>query len=87
MLCAQSDKLSPFVHSFDVISLFAAEFEELKIGISGKGLKELHRMYYTTNFYFQRSVGGESKKGRGSELLELPFEKKTEILLVTFSAT
>ena len=31
--------VSPFVHIFDIISLFAAEFEEPKIGISGKGLK------------------------------------------------
>ena len=30
--------VSPFVHIFDIISLFAAEFEEAKIGISGKGL-------------------------------------------------
>ena len=30
--------LSPFVHIFDIISSFAAEFEELKTGISGKGL-------------------------------------------------
>ena len=30
---------SPFVHIFDIISLFAAEFEESKIGISAKGLK------------------------------------------------
>ena len=30
--------VSPFVHIFDIISLFAAEFEEPKIGISGKGL-------------------------------------------------
>ena len=29
---------SPFVHIFDIISLFAAEFEGPKIGISGKGL-------------------------------------------------
>ena len=29
--------VSPFVHIFD-ISLFAAEFEKPKIGISGKGL-------------------------------------------------
>ena len=32
--------VSPFVHSFDIISLFAAEFEEPKIGISGKGLNQ-----------------------------------------------
>ena len=31
---------SPFVHIFDIISLFAAESEEPKIGISGKGLKK-----------------------------------------------
>ena len=30
--------VSPFVHIFDIISLFAAEFEEPRIGISGKGL-------------------------------------------------
>ena len=33
--------VSPFVHIFDIISLFAAELEEPKIGISGKELKEL----------------------------------------------
>ena len=31
--------VSPFVHSFDIISSFAAELEELKSGISGKGLR------------------------------------------------
>ena len=30
--------VSTFVHIFDIISLFAAEFEEPKIGISSKGL-------------------------------------------------
>ena len=30
--------VSPIFHIFDIISLFAAEFEEAKIGISGKGL-------------------------------------------------
>ena len=30
--------VSPFVHVFDIISLFAAELEEPKTGISGKGL-------------------------------------------------
>ena len=32
--------VSPFVHLFDVISLFAAELEESKIGISGKELNK-----------------------------------------------
>ena len=40
----QSDIIvSPFVHSFDITSLFPAELEEPKTGISGKGL---------TNFVF-----------------------------------
>ena len=30
--------VSPFVHIFVIISLFSAELEEPKIGISGKGL-------------------------------------------------
>ena len=32
--------VSPFVHIFDIISLFAPEFEKHKIDISGKGLKK-----------------------------------------------
>ena len=36
--------VSPFVHIFDIISLFAAELEEPTIGISGKGLT----LYHTT---------------------------------------
>ena len=32
--------ISPFVHIFDIISLFAAELEESEIGISGKGLRD-----------------------------------------------
>ena len=31
--------VSPFVNIYDFISLFAAEMEEPKIGISGKGLE------------------------------------------------
>ena len=31
--------VSPFVNIFDIISLFAAEMEEPKIGIWGKGLR------------------------------------------------
>ena len=33
--------VSPFVNIFDIISLFAAELEEPKIGIQGKGLSTL----------------------------------------------
>ena len=35
---------SPFVHIFDIMSLFAAELEEAKIRISGKGLTHFHTM-------------------------------------------
>ena len=39
MFSTQSDNCIPhFVHISDIISLFAAEFEEAKSGISGKGL-------------------------------------------------
>ena len=34
--------VSPFLHIFDIISLFAAEMEEPKIIISGKGLTLCH---------------------------------------------
>ena len=33
--------VSPFVHIFDIVSLFAVEMEESKTGISGKGLSEM----------------------------------------------
>ena len=39
MFFTQSDNLSSFVDIFDIIFLFAAESEEPKIGISGKGLR------------------------------------------------
>ena len=40
--------ISPFVHIFDIISLFADESEEPKIGISGKGLTHIS---YTTKLF------------------------------------
>ena len=36
---------SPFVHIFHIISLFAAEFEEPKMRISGKGL--IYRKFFS----------------------------------------
>ena len=33
--------VSPFVHIFGIISLFAAQMEKPKIGITGKGLKTM----------------------------------------------
>ena len=57
----------PFVHVSDVISLFASELEEPKVGISGKGLSTspdvimplwIHEAYWS--FDFQNMT--ESKK-------------------------
>ena len=36
--------VSPFVHISDIISLFAAELEEPKVGILGKGITHSHTM-------------------------------------------
>ena len=44
----------PFVNIFNIISLYLAEFEKPKIGISGKGLKTLSKRA------FQTVVGGEN---------------------------
>ena len=37
--------VSSFVHIFDIISLFAAEFEEPKIGISGKEFNKTKKQF------------------------------------------
>ena len=42
--------VSPFVHIFDIISLFAAEFEDPKISISGKGL--ITEILFKTALYY-----------------------------------
>ena len=42
--------VSPFVHIFDIISLFATEFEKPKIGISGKGLRKGHLLHFLQCF-------------------------------------
>ena len=50
--------VSPFVYIFDVISLFAAELEEPKISVSGKGLTKtrvrIHKLFLRTSFRFCR---------------------------------
>ena len=48
--------VSQFVHIYDIISLFASEFEDTKIGISGKGLRSenvgaRNEMMIWTHFY------------------------------------
>ena len=52
MFSTQSDNCTPFVHSFDIIFLFAAELEEPKIGIRGKGLTG----FFTSIFSFSHNV-------------------------------
>ena len=53
--------VSPFVHIFHTIFLFAAEFEEPKIGISGKELNALQNvcnLLHWTSLKFCRLVMG-----------------------------
>ena len=42
--------VSPFVHIFDIISLFTVEFEELKIGISGKEIINIYSTLSTPDY-------------------------------------
>ena len=51
--------ISPFIHVFDITSLFAAELEEPKIGISGKGLTNKYQgtmHYFPGNIYTHESL-------------------------------
>ena len=52
--------VSPFIHIFDSISLIAAEFEEPKISILGKGLKPVQ--------VISRSILCNKEKILGKEL-------------------
>ena len=45
----------PFLNIYDIISLFAAELEELKIGIWGKGLIAFHNYWRIREV--NRSIG------------------------------
>ena len=46
--------ISPFVHIFEIISLFAAEFEEPRIGISGKGKMLVASIFFFSHHTFKR---------------------------------
>ena len=41
--------VSPFVHIFDIISLFAPKFEEPNTGVSDKGLNMINNEYTSHN--------------------------------------
>ena len=59
-LCNQIT-FSPFVYIFHIKSLFAVEFEEPKIGISGKRLiKRFHSLSFSPKFCKFESVGQSS---------------------------
>ena len=52
--------VSPFVHIFDIISLFAAELEKPGNGISGKGLTHRHDIMCSNDheeedFFFRKT--------------------------------
>ena len=54
---------SPFVHIFEIISLFAAELEEPKIVISGKGLSTLlpeQDLKHLSFFYVSFSISAST---------------------------
>ena len=51
--------VSPFVYIFDIISLSAAELEEPKIGISGKGLR--HNGHAKTTIFCHLGFAGMKK--------------------------
>ena len=61
--------ISPFVHIFDIISLFAAEFEVPKISISSKGLSKssgqdknsFQSHYHKSMFYCHYFMGTQIK--------------------------
>ena len=53
--------VSPFVHVFEIISLFAAEFEGPKIGISGKGLKHISSVKIGLLFVMVANMTGENE--------------------------
>ena len=58
MFSTQADNCIPFVHIFDFMSLFVAELEKPKIGISGKGLNLFGSFFNSTkrqNFELKQS--------------------------------
>ena len=57
--------VSPFVHIFNIISLFAVEFEEPKIGTSGKGLTTQKKKAFETSVYSRNLKIKKNKKKMG----------------------
>ena len=55
--------VSPFVNVFDILSLFATDLEEPKIGISGKGIKGLKTPCKQSRTDHYGFISGISKYG------------------------
>ena len=70
MFSTQSDNCIPFVHAYDIISLFAAELEQPKIGISGKGFKFTENG--RTSFKKVHNTGGKGEIAHYKQFLLLP---------------
>ena len=51
MFFTQSDNCTPLFHIFDIIFLIAAELDEPKIGIRGKGLIYLRDPWYQSSYH------------------------------------
>ena len=62
MFSTQSDNCIPVIHIFDTISVFAAQLEEPKIGISGKGLTTLKKKPFENIVGKQGNAGNQSCK-------------------------
>ena len=70
MFSTQSDTIvSPFVHIFDIISLFA-EFEEPEIGVSDKGLNQFPSIVMFGLKGFHISASGAIQGRHGSLVLK-----------------
>ena len=74
--------ISPFVHIFDIKSLFAAKLEESKISISGKGLTN----YDTMSHFDARKIyscGKDCEKRRNYLLQEFyPFSTLYDLFFI-----
>ena len=78
--------IPPFVHIFDIKSLFAAELEELKISISGKGLNDTYQAsdlqknpYLLTEYNQWFVTRADETEDLQQYSWMVPYEKKTNI--------
>ena len=81
----------PIVHIFDIISLFAGELEEPKIGIWGKGLR-----YYISHLTFYHNIltysnpenivwTGEKPDSEQLNIVFILFQRESSLILFTWN--